>query len=281
MLSGASHADRSRKKSFLKKDKNAPSIVLVGSGNVGSQLGKRLYKRGQNVVQVFSRKAEKAHRLGDAIKADWTDDLNKIVPDADLYILGIHDDFIDNVAAKLSKIIDSKSLITHTSGATPSTVFKPYFKRYGVFYPLQTFNIAKTPNWANIPVCLHTNRKADLEILQKIADRISRRVYQLNDKKRGVAHVAAVFANNFSNHVYSIASDILEKEELPFDLIRPLILETAEKMKTGNPKAMQTGPAVRGDEETIERHLKYLKKNKDQLAVYKLLTDQITKSYKS
>lgn len=260
-----------------KNKKNTPSIVLIGSGNVGTQLGKRLKKRGQNVVQVFSRKAEKAQQLADSIGTDWTDDLSKVLPNADLYILAVHDDFIDDVAAELAKTIDSKSFLTHTSGATPSTVFKPYFKRYGVFYPLQTFNINKKPKWKEIPLCLFSSKKKDIELLKNIAERITDKAYVLDDRQRGIAHVAAVFANNFSNHVFAVAGNILKKEKLPFDLIRPLILETSEKIKTGEPAKMQTGPAVRGDEETIERHLDYLEKFDDWKAIYELLTNQIKK----
>ena len=244
---------------------------------MGTQLSKRLFQKGQNVVQVFSRKAEKAEKLGKAIKADFTNDLKKISVDADLYILAVHDDFIGFVAKKMSKIIHPDSLVTHTSGSTPSTVIEPYFKRSGVFYPLQTFNIHKKPAWSKIPVCLHASEEADLKFLKKIADSISQKVYFLNDEQRGIAHVAAVFANNFSNHVFAIAQEILEKEDLPFDLVRPLILETANKIRSANPNDMQTGPAVRGDDETIQRHLDYLKKDKDLKAIYQLLTKHIKK----
>lgn len=250
---------------------------MIGSGNVGTQLGKRLHKRGQNVVQVFSRKAEKAKKLAVALESKCTTDLSKVIPNADLYILAVHDDFIDDVAAELAKVIDTNSLVTHTSGATPSTVFKPYFERYGVFYPLQTFNINKRPAWSKIPVCLFSSKSSDMKLLKSIANKISKKVYKLDDEQRGIAHVAAVFANNFSNHVFAVANNILKKENLPFDLIRPLILETAEKIRNSEPGNMQTGPAIRGDEETIERHLDYLEKFEDWKQIYELMTEQIKK----
>lgn len=258
-----------------KQSKIRPSIVLIGSGNVGTQLGKRLYKKGQNIVQVFSRKAEKAEKLAKAIHSEYTNDLSQIKPKADLYILAVHDDYIGSIAKSLSGIISTKSFITHTSGSTPSTVIKPYFKRFGVFYPLQTFNIGKKPAWSKIPICLHSSKNSDLKLLKKIADSISQKVYFLTDEQRGVAHVAAVFANNFSNHVFTIAQQILYEENLPFDLVRPLILETAEKIRNANPSEMQTGPAVRGDDATIQRHLKYLKKDEKLKEIYTIMTEHI------
>ncbi len=260
----------------MKKQKEiSPKIVIIGSGNVGTQLSKRLHARGLDVVQVFSRKAEKAKHLAKAIDSKWTNSLAKVVPTADLYILAVHDDWIGNVAGHLAKAIEKDSLVVHTSGSTPSTVIAPHFERYGVFYPLQTFNIKKKPQWSKIPICLYTSRDSDLTFVKKIAKRISQKVFELNDEQRATAHVTAVMVNNFTNYLFASANDILEKENLPFELLRPLILETAQKVQNASPKDMQTGPAARGDEATIERHLQFLEKYPDLKPVYELLTKRI------
>lgn len=122
--------------------KTGGSIVLIGAGNVGFHLGRRLRKRHQNVVQVFSRQPEKAKRLSEKIDADWTTELSQVIPNADVYILAVHDDSLSTVAARIAKTIDPNSLVVHTSGATPGTILQPHFKRHGVFYPLQTFSIS-------------------------------------------------------------------------------------------------------------------------------------------
>ena len=260
-----------------KEKKDGFSIVLIGAGNVGTQLGKRLFARNQRVVQVFSRNIDKAKQLGQAIGAGWVDDLSRIVDDAELYIIAVHDDAIGSVARALVAVIGKNHLVVHTSGATSSEVIEPYFDRFGVFYPLQSFHIDKKPKWSKIPICLFANRESDLLLLKKTASCISTKVFELSDEQRRAAHVAAVMVNNFSNYLFDAAYRILEDEDLSFDLLRPLILETAQKVQSGTPKDMQTGPAARGDVKTINQHLSYLEKYPDIKKLYELLTAQIKK----
>jgi predicted short-subunit dehydrogenase-like oxidoreductase (DUF2520 family) len=248
------------------------SISLIGAGNVGYHLGRRLHERGFAIQQVFSRHLARAEKLAQAISAEAVDQLDNIRDDADLYILAVHDDAIAEVAAKLP--ITNK-LLVHTSGATPSTVLAPHAERFGILYPLQTFSAHRPVDVEQIPVCVFANSDEDVQLLEQIARRISSRVYRIDDAQRAILHVAAVFVNNFANYMFQVGYDILEREDLAFDLLRPLILETAQKVQDNPPGAMQTGPAVRGDQATIEKHLKYLQQFPAYQELYKILTRHI------
>jgi len=250
-------------------------IVLIGAGNVGWHLGCRLRECGQNVLQVFSRSQLKARDLGEKIEADYTHSLNDVSPAGDLYILAVHDDAIGEVARKLAGGGLKKKLVVHTSGTTPSAVFAGTLERYGVFYPLQTFSKARQPDFSEIPICVDAVHAPDREALDVLAGMISGKVFHLDDRQRAVLHVAAVFANNFTNHLFHIGHTILEREGLPFELLLPLIRETVGKLDDGSPGQMQTGPASRGDEATIERHLGLLEKYPEYREIYRQLTESI------
>lgn len=251
-------------------------IVLIGAGNVGHHLGQILFKKGENIVQVFSRKKEKAIALSEKINASSTDSLSEITTRAELYILAVHDDALQSVIEELIKKGLENKLMVHTSGATPQTVFTSAgAKRYGVFYPLQTFSPHRIPDFKNIPICLDANSKDDFEFLNTLAKKISSNIYSVDDGQRAILHVAAVFANNFSNHLFHIASDILSKNNLPFEILLPLIGETVEKIKINPPKEMQTGPAIRGDKETMRGHLEFLKQYPEYFEVYSMLSKKI------
>ncbi len=251
------------------------SIILIGAGNVGYHLGKRLYEKGLHMDQVFSRTVEKANILAKIVGAQAITDLADVHSDADLYILAVHDSAIADVAAKLPA---KGKLVVHTSGATPSSVLAPHFERFGIFYPLQTFSVSRMVDFEQIPICVYACQESDLQLLENLAKQISPKVYRIDDAQRATLHVAAVFVNNFTNHLFQVGYDILEKENLPFDLLRPLIRETAEKVQEHLPARMQTGPAIRGDESTIRRHLAYLEKYPEYRSLYELLTGSIQKS---
>ncbi|MCC6459395.1 MAG: DUF2520 domain-containing protein [Saprospiraceae bacterium] len=235
-----------------------PTIVLVGAGRIGTHLAQRLKGKGLPVAQVISRTAAHARALAELLRTDWSDDWSEIRQDADWVILAVRDDAIEPVARLLAPYV-AETLVTHTSGATPGAVLAPYFERFGVFYPLQSFSPTRMPIWSKIPFCVDAQREADLAFLKKVAKVIGNLVYQVNDEQRAVLHVAAVFANNFANHCFAIAEKILEDTDLPFDMLHPLMEETLAKALQESPARMQTGPAVRGDVDTILRHVEQLK----------------------
>lgn len=188
---------------------NETSIVLIGAGNVGYHFGKRLKDCGLNVVQIFSRQEAKAQRLSETIGIPFVTDLKQVVTDADLYILAVNDSVISEVASNLKL---KKGLVAHTSGATPSTVLQSYFDRFGVFYPLQTFSISKAVDFEQIPICVYANNTPDEDLLFQVGQHISSKVYKIDDAQRATLHVAAVFVNNFTNYLFQIGYDILQKK---------------------------------------------------------------------
>lgn len=256
-----------------------PIILIAGSGRIATHLGKRLKGKGLPVAQVLSRNGEHARELGLQLRTDWTDDWSEARPDADWVILAVRDDAIAGVGKKLSSFIPD-ALVTHTSGATPGAVLKPFFRRYGVFYPLQTFSPNRMPVWSKIPFCVDAGLEEDLIFLKKMAKIIGNLVYRVTDEQRAVLHVAAVFANNFANHCFTIAEKILEEKDLPFEMLHPLMEETLAKALQESPAAMQTGPAVRGDADTIQRHLEWLKQYPDWHDLYLRLSQNINPELK-
>lgn len=255
-------------------------ITLIGAGNVGYHLGKRLFKQQLIVPQVYSRTLANATHLAKKIQAEGTDRLSDINDQSDVYILSVKDDVIEKVAEQLAANASlKKKLFVHTSGAVPSTVLQPYFKNYGVFYPLQTFSKSRRVSFKNIPICIDAKKKKARKLLQQLGKKISQEVHLVKDEERAVLHVAAVFVNNFTNHLFHIAHHICEQEQVDFDILKPLIQETVCKIQSQSPYDMQTGPGRRGDRETISKHLDFLDGNPSYQKVYRLLSNRIEESY--
>ncbi|HRI61967.1 MAG TPA: DUF2520 domain-containing protein, partial [Saprospiraceae bacterium] len=230
-----------------------PKIIIAGSGRVAWQLGKRLQARGLPVAQIVSRTAAHARSLAGELNTQWTDDWSAVLPDADWVLIAVRDDAIGEVGRALAPLVP-QALATHTSGATPGTILQPYFRRSGVFYPLQSFSYEHSPVWSKIPFCVDAQADDDVLFLNKIARKIGKLVYRVNDEQRSALHVAAVFANNFVNHCFTIAEKLLDEKDLPFEMLHPLMEETLAKALRDSPARMQTGPALRGDMDTVKRH---------------------------
>jgi|TARA_B110000971_G_C19783596_1_gene396482 predicted short-subunit dehydrogenase-like oxidoreductase (DUF2520 family) len=225
------------------------SVLIIGNGNVASHLVKAFLKVDAfHVTQLNSR------------------ELNNI-PKATITILAVSDDAIAVVSAKVKN-----ALVVHTSGSFPLEGLKNTTRK-GVFYMLQTFSKEKEVDFATVPFCLEAENKEDYLLLETVAKAIGVKTYTINSRQRKALHVAAVFVNNFTNHLYKIGNDICEEHQVPFEILHPLIQETSEKIKTLSPEKAQTGPAVRNDDKTIENHLELLEK-KQQL-IYKLITQSI------
>ncbi len=245
------------------------NIVILGAGNVAWHLAKELQNKEQNILQVYNRSEKEARSLARRLKCDCTTEIEDLNQNADLYILTVKDSVIEEVSASLNL---KDKLIVHTSGAIDQDVIK--HNRRGVFYPLQTFSKKKKLNFKGIPFCIEASKSEDYNTLMRLATLLSPIVYNINSHQRKVLHVAAVFACNFSNYMYMISDEILHKENIPLDILHPLIKETASKVSSYKPKDVQTGPAVRKDKEVIDTHLKYLKKGKN-YDIYKLLSENI------
>ena len=251
-----------------------PKTVLIGAGKIATHLGHRLLASGIPVVQVVSRSGASAQKLADSLGCDWTTDTEQALPAADWYIIAVKDDAIPAVAAALSSRIGS-GLVVHTSGATPGTVLRPFFQHSGVFYPLQTFSLEKKPLWSKIPLCVDAVADEDLHFLEKMAHKIGAKPQHITDTQRAQLHVAAVFANNFSNHCLAVAEQLLLSQGLPFALLHPLVEATLSKALSGSPALAQTGPALRGDMATMEQHQHLLEGHEQWQAIYRTLSDSI------
>lgn len=246
------------------------SVTIIGCGNVGSHLINTFLKSSEvKIVQVYNRSVESLKQFEEQIPT--TTNLEDLL-EADLYIISVSDNSIKEISINLTK---SNKLVVHTSGSTNIDVLTS--KRNGVFYPLQSFSKDKQVNFKHIPICIEANNNDDLIILESLASLISDHVYLLDSEKRFKMHISAVFVNNFVNHLYHFGSEICEKNNIPFEILHPLIKETAEKVQTLSPLNAQTGPAKRNDTVTIENQLKKLSGN--QLNIYKSLTNSIIKTY--
>lgn len=255
--------------------KQDTAIILIGAGNVASQLGTALSDAGYKISQVYSKTRSSASSLSKKLNATAITDLKKLDLNASVYIIAVKDDAIKEVAKQL-KLKDQ--IVVHTSGSVSMDVLKKSSKNCGVFYPLQTFTKNKKIDFKNVPICIEGNNKSTSTTLQYFAKSISPNVQLVNSEQRKVIHLAAVFACNFSNHMYAIADTILKKNKLSLDILKPLIEETALKIRNTSPALAQTGPAVRDDKKVMKEHLKMLDKNKKLKNIYKLISDHISQS---
>nr|WP_315158087.1 Rossmann-like and DUF2520 domain-containing protein [uncultured Flavobacterium sp.] len=243
-------------------------ITIIGSGNVAQHLIDAFAKSNAvEIIQVFSRTQKQISPLLDTSKI--TNDWNALT-EADLYIIAVSDDVIADVSSQLPF---ENRLVVHTSGSASLTSLDSK-NRKGVFYPLQTFTKGKAINFKTIPFCLEAQLESDYGLLEKAASAISESIHKIDSHQRKALHVAAVFVNNFTNYLYQLGNDICQENHVSFDILKPLILETAEKLLTLSPKDAQTGPAKRNDISTIEAHESFLS-NKNQSTIYKILTQSI------
>ena len=246
-------------------------VVILGGGNLAFHLtSKLLITNGVQVVQVYNRTIEKIDYL--KYKTAITNNLNEIKL-ADIYIICVSDTAIVEISSKIPVV---NKLVVHTSGGNSINELKTSNPK-GVFYLLQTFSKERVPDFSSIPICIETENENDLKFLKKFSSLISNKIHVINSNKRKQLHLAAVFVNNFVNYLYTIGEQICTENNLPFEILEPIILETALKISEISPFEVQTGPAIRNDAKTIDKHLKILSKN--QLEIYKLLTKSIAKTY--
>ncbi len=250
------------------------SIVILGAGNVAFHLTRALLENTLNVRQIFNRTLSKAQEIGEASRISYTDKISEIEK-ADLYIIACADTAIEEFSHYIPY---DDVLVVHTSGSSPMSVLKGDYRK-GVLYPLQTFSKGRTMRYDNIPFFIETEHEKDAQDLVELANRISNEVHLLPFEKRLQVQMCGVWANNFVNHMYAIAGGICERNGLPFDVLQPLIHETAEKMLEMEPKQAQTGPARRGDDIIINRHLDVLQNDSRLLQIYQILTDSIKREY--
>lgn len=231
-------------------------IVLIGAGNLATHLGKALHAAGHDMVQVFSRTMQSAETLASLLDAEPLTDMAQVRDDADVYIFSVKDSALEQLILQLCG--GEKKVFLHTAGSMPMSVFRGKALHYGVLYPMQTFSKQREVDFSIIPCFIEANDEFALKQIEGLAGQISHRVYQLSSEDRKYLHLSAVFACNFANHCYAASQELLQQHGIPFDVMLPLIDETAAKVHGMTPKEAQTGPAVRYDENVIGKQIQLL-----------------------
>jgi predicted short-subunit dehydrogenase-like oxidoreductase (DUF2520 family) len=256
----------------MNKNPKKEKIVLIGSGNVAGYLARSLYASGHKIDMVYSRTRKNAQMLAEKVNAGWTDKIGVIDSDAGIWIFALTD------TATIDKVRNSgfkDALLLHTAGSLPAGIFSGHAKDYGVLYPLQTFSRQQDPGLSDVPLCIESNTVRGLARIRELAESISSMVRDVDSEERLWLHAGAVFACNFANHMYRLASEISSRTDIPFEIFHPLILETARKAAENSPQKAQTGPAQRNDMIIIKKHMDLLSFSPELKNIYNQLTESI------
>ncbi len=248
------------------------SVVLLGAGNVATHLYKA-FRNSETVVvkQWFNRHLKPIQTYKNEVEI--TNELSQL-KEADVYVLAVSDDAVSDLSSELPF---ENRLVVHTSGSVGIYDLDKKHRR-GVFYPLQTFSKNADVDFKTVPICIEVIDKTDLKVLKSLSTAVGSKSHKVNSDQRQSLHLAAVFVNNFTNQLYRVAHEITESQGAEFDILKPLILETAKKVQDLSPYMAQTGPAKRNDKRTIKKHMKQLE-NEQHKAIYELLTSSIQKTH--
>lgn len=252
-------------------------VVFVGAGRLATHLAQALSKSGHRIVQVYSRTMASASALATIVETEATDDVTSLTSEADVYIIAVSDKAIESLLPQLAQGRKECTFI-HTAGSMPLSVFNGHIQHGGVLYPMQTFSKERTVDFSRVPLFIEATDTATLQTVRTLAESISTHVHELTSEQRRYLHLAAVFACNFANHCYDLAAQVLESKGLSFDLMLPLIAETASKVETMHPHDAQTGPAVRYDQNVIEAQSQLLSDMPLAQRIYQLMSQSIHNS---
>lgn len=251
---------------------------MLGAGNVATHLSKTLIRSGNAVLQVWSSNNQNAIDLALAIGANSITDFKDISDDVDLVIIAVNDDAISLVASQIP--VSPNRIVAHTSGSTDISLLNKHPKA-AVLYPLQTFSKNVDLEFTKVPLCVEGSDDVTEGLILNLANQLSTQVQVVKSKERLKLHIAAVFACNFTNYLYTVSQELLDNSSLSFELIKPLIFETVNKLTTHLPNDVQTGPAKRNDEQIIKKHLDLLSDNPEWQELYRLISQNIVKKYTS
>jgi len=248
-------------------------ICIIGAGNVGTRLGIALFQSNHIITTVFSRSLERAQALAEELSANATNQLSQIDDSADAVLFAVHDDAIRTIYLECQSQVSSK-LLLHTAGSIPVSVFEPH-ARYGVLWPVQTLSAVHQIDMSGVPFVVSGNSDETIQEIDRVARTISPLIYHLNDARRLKLHLCATLVNNFANQLYAEADTMLAEDAIPFEILEPIIRETADKVNRMAPGEAQTGAALRGDLVTMEKHLELLQDKPELTTLYKLLSKRI------
>jgi predicted short-subunit dehydrogenase-like oxidoreductase (DUF2520 family) len=251
-------------------------VTIIGSGNVATVMGSGLVAAGHTLLQVVARNAVAAAELAAEWGCGYTTRWEAIERSADLYIVAVSDQALPGLNRELRL---PGRLVVHTAGAAPLSALASVSERHGVLYPLQSLRKEVRP-FPEFPLLIDAARPEDLVLLDGFARTLARQVKRADDELRRKLHVAATFANNFTNYLYTLSADFCRQEGVDFSLLLPLIRETAERVERYDPRTVQTGPAIRGDRATMERHLEVLANYRNMSELYRIFSGQIREYYK-
>lgn len=252
---------------------------MIGAGNLGTQLALSCLRSGHDILQVYSRTMAAADALAQRVGGAPVTDTNLLAYDADIYIFSLRDSVLGEIIPKVCHGRE-QHVFVHTAGSVPMSVFQGMALHYGVLYPLQTFSKSRDVNFSNIPCFIETNDDFAYQTVNGLARSVSQNVRPLNSEQRKYVHLAAVWACNFVNHCYDVAATVLERQHIPFEVLLPLIDETAGKVHELPPCKAQTGPAVRYDENIIREQAQLMKINPLEKDLYERLSVSIHQKYK-
>lgn len=252
--------------------KEIKNIVIIGTGNVGTHLAEAFVNAGCSVKQIVGRNYVVAEKLASSVNASFVTDFAAIEKGHDMYVLALAEKAMEEVLPQLNL---DKEFLVHTSGSLSLEILYPYSENTGVFYPLQTFTHGRDVNFREIPILLEANRINNEQQLFELATKLTEQVEHANSEQRLALHIAAVFACNFSNHMFSLARQLANKYKIDFDLLIPLIKETAAKSISMGPEKAQTGPARRKDQKVILKHLELLSDSPRLQDLYARITESI------
>lgn len=248
-------------------------IVLIGAGNLATNLAFRLSETKHSVEQIYSRTIKSAKLLGEKINTPYTSSLSELREDADIYIFSIKDSALENILLSMPQN-SRNALWIHTSGSVGIDIFEEYLPNYGALYPFQTFSKDRLVELKDVPLFIEGSNQEVVETLRTVTSELSDKVYEISSTKRRYLHLTGVLACNFTNHLYHISKNILDEQDLSFDYLLPLIEETTNKIKFLSPKEAQTGPAIRYDLNVINKHLDLIEDDNVR-KIYKLLSENI------
>jgi predicted short-subunit dehydrogenase-like oxidoreductase (DUF2520 family) len=249
-------------------------VAIIGAGNLATNLALALKKEKIEIVEVFNRTREHGEILAKKVSARYVNDLSRLTLNADLYIISVSDNAIHELAQHLFL---SNMPVVHTSGSVEMNILKGCSMNIGVLYSPQTFIKSRPVSFKNLPVCIEASNSETEQTLLAIAGKLSENVQSITSGQRRIIHLAAVFAGNFTNFMYTISEELLRKNDLSFDLMKPIILKTAANVKKDHNFARQTGPAVREDLEILEKHKTLLNTYPDYKKIYELISGSIIK----
>lgn len=248
------------------------NVVIIGSGNVATVLCRLLVKNNHTILQVMSRNIDHARTLADELNVNYSDLTGQPDASADIIILAVSD-FV--VMEGLLQLNFNNKLIVHTAGSVSKDVLKELSSNYGVLYPLQSLVKDRTVFPMDIPFLIDGNNEGVIQYIEGLAKSLSTVVQRVGDEDRLKLHAAAVVVSNFTNHLFSIAEDFCNKEHVDFNMLKPLIMETANRIQHTSPSLLQTGPAVRKDIQTLDKHLRVMTNHPKLRTTYLRLTDSI------